>query len=142
MSSALRTRALAALAVGLAAAAGCGGGPPKAHVRGKVTFDGKPLAEGIIQFFPTGATGQTASAPIKDGVYDAEASVGEMKVTISANEVVGKQKMYDTPDSPTVDVVRQILPARYNTASELKTTLKEGTNENVDFELTSDKKKK
>ena len=54
---------------------------------------------------------------------------------------IGKQKMYDTPDSPTVDVVRQLIPARYNTASELKVTLKDGPNEGVNFELTSDKKK-
>lgn len=140
MSRDLRACALAGLAVGLAAAAGCGG-QPKAHVRGKVTLDGKPVAEGTIQFFPTGATGQTAAGTIKDGVYEAEASVGEMKVTISANEVVGKQKMYDTPDSPTVDVLRQIIPAKYNTASELKVTLTDGTNEDVNFELTSDKKK-
>jgi hypothetical protein len=132
---------VAVLAVGRAAAAGCGGGQPKAHVRGKVTLDGKPLAEGTIQFFPTGATGQTAAAPIKDGVYEVEASPGEMKVTISANEVVGKQKMYDTPDSPVVDVTRQIIPSRYNWESELKVTLKEGTNENVNFELTGGKTK-
>ena len=126
---------------GWLAVAGCGGGQPKAQVRGKVTLDGKPVAEGVIQFFPTGATGQSAAATIKDGVYEAETSVGEMKVTLSANEVVGKQKMYDTPDSPVIDVVRQLIPARYNTKSELKVTLKEGTNENVNFELEGGKKK-
>jgi hypothetical protein len=141
MTSNRRAYLLAALAVGLVAAAGCGG-QPKAHVRGKVTLDGKPVTDGIIQFFPTGATGQTAAGTIKDGVYDVEASVGEMKVTISANQVVGKQKMYDTPDSPEIDVLRQLIPARYNTASELKATLKDGTNDNVNFELTSGKEKK
>ena len=65
MSRDLRACALVALVFGLAAA-GCGG-QPKAHVRGTVTLDGKPVPEGIIQFFPTGATGQSAAAPIKDG---------------------------------------------------------------------------
>jgi hypothetical protein len=130
---------LVVLAVGLATVVGCGG-PPKAHVRGTVTLDGKPLPEGVIQFFPTGATGQTAAATIKDGVYEVEASVGAMKVTISANEVVGKQKLYDTPDSPVIDTVRQIIPARYNTKSELTADLVEGPNE-VNFDLKSDKKK-
>jgi hypothetical protein len=56
--------------------------------------------------------------------------------------VVGKQKLYDTPDSPIEDKVVEMLPARYNTLTELKATLKPGDNENVNFELTSGKEKK
>ena len=46
---------------------GCGG-QPKAHVRGKVTLDGKPLADGTIQFFPIGGNGQTAAIFRKAGL--------------------------------------------------------------------------
>jgi hypothetical protein len=42
-----------------------------------------------------------------------------MRVEFSAPKVVGQQKMYDTPDSPKVDVVAELLPRRYNVQSEL-----------------------
>ena len=134
MTTNLRRYFLAALGTVLAVGlAGCGG-PPRAHVKGTVTVDG------TIEFFPTGATGQSAGTAIKDGVYELDASVGEMKVSIHGVEVVGKQKAYDTPDSPVIDVVRNPVPARYNTKSELKKMLVAGPNE-INLELTSDKKK-
>lgn len=136
-----RAAAGLALAVALVAIAGCDGGPPRARVRGKVTLDGVPLKEGSIEFFPTGPTGQSAGTLINDGEYAVEASVGEMKVSINANEVVGKMKMYDTPDSPVVDKLRPLLPPRYNAQTELRATLTEGPNE-VNFDLKGDGKKK
>jgi hypothetical protein len=39
---------------------------------------------------------------------------------------VGKRKAYDTPDSPMVDIVEELIPARYNANSELKVTVKKG----------------
>ncbi len=113
---------------------GCGG-QPKAKVSGSVTLDGVPVEKGIIQFYPTGTSGQTAGAGIEHGKYSIEASVGEMKVTINASKVVGKNKMYDTPDSPVIDKVAEIIPAKYHSPSELKVTLSPGANENVNFDL-------
>jgi hypothetical protein len=140
MISNYRVRALTVLAMGLAAAvAGCGK-PPKAVVHGTVTLDGKPLADGSIEFFPIAGAGQSAGTAIKDGAYDVEASVGEMQVTINGIEVTGKQKAYDTPESPMIDVVRNPVPAKYNTKSELKKTLVAGQNE-ANFDLTSEKAK-
>ncbi|MBN9118596.1 MAG: hypothetical protein J0I06_05490 [Planctomycetes bacterium] len=139
MTTNFRHSFLAALALGLGAVVGCGG-PPKAHVKGTVTIDGKPLADGVIEFFPVGGSGQSAGTAIKDGAYELDASVGEMKVSVHGVEVIGKQKAYDTPDSPMIDTVRNPVPARYNTRSELKKTLVAGPNE-VNLELTSDKKK-
>ncbi|MBO0697750.1 MAG: hypothetical protein J2P46_05115 [Zavarzinella sp.] len=141
MSRKFPARALGALALGLAvvAAGGCGG-PPRAHVRGTVTLDGQPLANGTVEFFPVGGDGQSAGAAIKDGAYEVEASVGEMRVTVYGSEVVGQRKTYDTPDSPVEDVVRNPIPARYNTQSELKATLVPGRNE-VNFQLESGRTK-
>jgi hypothetical protein len=121
-------------------AGGCGG-QPKALVSGTVTLDGVPLETGTIQFYPVNGKGQSAGAGIQDGKYTGEASVGEMTVIINSSKVVGKQKMYDTPDSPVFDKVAELIPAKYNTISELKVTLKDGTNDGVNFELTSGKKK-
>jgi hypothetical protein len=135
-------RILSAAAAGLAAVAlvaGCGG-PPRAKVRGAVSLDGKALAKGTIEFFPTGPGGQSAAAVIADGTYEAEASPGEMRVTVYSTEVTGRQKAYNTPDSPVVETVRNVIPERYNTKSELKASLVAGPNE-VSFDLTSDRKK-
>jgi hypothetical protein len=101
-----------------------------------VTLDGAPLENGTIEFFPTGA-GSSAGTGITNGHYTVETSVGEMKVSINATKVVGKHKMYDTPDSPTVDKVADILPPKYNRTTELRTTLNPGANANVNFELKS-----
>ncbi len=140
MSNPLRCRAWAAAALAAVVVAGCGG-PPRAQVRGKVTVDGKPLANGSIEFFPADGKGQTAGVAIQNGEYQVETSPGEMKVSINGTEVVGKQKAYDTPDSPMIDIVRNAVPARYNAQSELRKTLNAGPNE-VNFDLTGDAKKK
>jgi len=133
--------AFAGAAVCLVLAAGCGGGQQKAQVSGTVTLDGVPIENGTIQFYPTGA-GQTAGGGIEQGKYKLDASVGEMTVTISATKVVGKQKAYDTPDSPVRDKVAEMVPDEYNKMSKLKVTLKPGVNENVNFDLVSKPNKK
>ena len=127
--------------IGLIVFSGCGG-EPKATVSGTVTLDGVPIENGTISFYPTGKAGQTAGAGIEKGMYTVEASVGEMTVQISASKVVGKHKAYDTPDSPMIEEVEELIAAEYNSASTLKVTLKPGINENVNFEVKSKKKHK
>src|SRR5438067_12731326 len=66
---------LAAVAVVLALAAGCGGGAkklPVAMVSGKVTFKGQPVPAGFITF--QAEQGPVKSAEIRDGVYDTSKS--------------------------------------------------------------------
>jgi hypothetical protein len=133
--------ALAGVLALLGLTAGCGG-QPKAKVSGTVTLDGQPIENGTIMFYPKSGKGQSAGGAITNGKYNVEASVGEMSVAISASKVVGKQKMYDTPDSPVLDKVVEMLPAQYNTLTKLTATLKPGTNDNVNFDLTSGKEKK
>jgi hypothetical protein len=123
------------------AASGCGDSK-KSLVSGTVSVDGDPLANGTIAFFPIDGKGPTAGAGIKDGKYEVEAGVGEMKVTINATKVVGQRKAYDTPDSPKIDIIQEILGPEYHSQSKLTATLKSGKNENVNFELKSNIKKK
>ena len=120
----------------VAAAAGCSGdGPTTVH--GTVTLNGEPLKEGTVRFVPVDPTaGGTAGAPIKDGKFTAEVPRGEMRVEISAPKVVGKRKMYDTPDSPEVDMVEELIPVRYNAQSDLKITVK-SSGQKETFTLTS-----
>ena len=53
--------------------------------------------------------------------------------------MVGQRKLYDTPDSPTADIVKERLPERYTggqTMSPIFVEIKNGANE-FNFDLTS-----
>jgi len=68
---------------------GCGGDPNRGSANGRVTFDGKPLAEGRIVFYPAGdTTGPATGAAIVDGYYsiqrDRGPAVGRNRVEINA----------------------------------------------------------
>ena len=108
-------------------------------VEGRVTLDGQPLKTGIIRFVP--ADGQTASADaqITDGKFTAKVPVGEKKVSISAPKVVGQRKMYNTPESPTIDTIEELLPAQYNAQSTLTLTVTSGSQQPPTFDLKSGK---
>ena len=63
---------------------GCGGGdkPKFANVKGKVTFDGKPIERGQISFATDGRAPSTME--IVDGEFNGQAMVGTNKITVSA----------------------------------------------------------
>ena len=93
----------------------------------------------VIQFNLSGEGDNAGQyhAIIKDGAFEVKLKAGSVsKVEISASKVVGKKKMYDTPDSPTYDLTEEIIPAKYNTKTELKHTAT-GSNQTVDFPLTT-----
>lgn len=125
-----------ASALPLLLVAGCSGGNPLGTVTGQVKLDGQPLRTGLIRFVPVGGMGQTADTGITEGKYTALVPVGEVVVEITAPRVVGKQKMYDTADSPVVQTVTELLPARYNVRSELRLTVQKGSQEKH-FEMRS-----
>jgi hypothetical protein len=124
------------LVVTIVAATGCSSESPQSTVRGTVTLDGAPLADGLINFVAIDQQSQTAEAKITDGRFEVAVPIGKKRVEIRAAKVVGKKKAYDTPDSPTVDIVEELLPARYNSQSELRMTVTEGAQEKA-FELQS-----
>ena len=101
--------------------AGCGGDktPEKFTVAGTVTLDETPIEKGTISFLPADGNGPTAGAVIQNGRYSAEVPAGSKKVSIQAPKVVGQRKLFDTPDSPTTDQVKEMVPEKYNS----KTTL-------------------
>jgi hypothetical protein len=114
---------------------GCSSEPAQGTVKGSVTLDGQPLESGMINFVSADASVPTAEATITAGKYEAFVPPGEKRVEIRAPKVTGKQKMYDTPDSPTVDVVTELLPPKYNIDSTLTMTVEDGEQEKS-FELT------
>jgi hypothetical protein len=121
---------LALLAVVLVAS--CDRGPRTGEVSGKVSYDGKPLESGAINFFPSDGTTPTAGGIIKDGKYAvAKVSAGKYKVTISGSQIVGQKKLYDTPNSPTAPITIDPLPEKYKdwNKTELTLDVKPGLNE-------------
>jgi hypothetical protein len=108
----------------------------RVQVRGKVTLDGKALPTGKISFDL--ANGEPpATFDILDGNYEGRAPVGKCKVMINSIQKVSmKEKM--KMDGPGYDSVAEenILPARYNTASEITRELVDGAND-FNFELKS-----
>lgn len=65
-------------ATGLIALAGCsGGGPPRFHASGNVTYGGQPVPAGSVTFVPDtskGNSGPAVSAEIKNGKYNTRGS--------------------------------------------------------------------
>jgi hypothetical protein len=123
----------------LMAVGGCSPDTGKGTVSGTVTLDGQPLKSGLIRFVPADGQTPTAEATITDGEFTAEVPVGEKQVSISAPKVVGKRPAYQTPNSPMIDIVEELLPARYNVTSELKLNVA-GGRQTEDFKLESGNK--
>ncbi len=115
---------------------GCSSKPGQATVSGTVTLDAQPLKTGIIRFVPVDGQTPTADATILDGKFAAKVPPGEKRVEIMAPKVVGTKKLYETPDSPAVDIVEELLPARYNLQSTLTITVVKGE-QTKDFPLES-----
>ena len=124
---------------------GCFGGSAeyieRAAISGTVTFVGKPLPEGSIQFVPDvdaagkPVRGKMAQALIKDGSYSLSAeegpAVGNNKVLINATRKTGK---FQESDGQKTEIMQQYIPARYNTQTTLQYDVKAGEN-TADFTL-------
>jgi hypothetical protein len=143
---------------------GCGGpdyeGEERAAVSGSVTLDGNAVTYGVITFSPAGE-GRTASGPIQDGKYAIDElngpNLGPYKVQIlgyeKAPEGIGADGGEGSEEEPVIgeegagedeeeqvegsdDVGDQIVPPKYNTATELEVEITSGENTH-DFPLTS-----
>src|SRR6185295_13421709 len=98
-------------------------------VTGSVTVDGEPAKVGAISFFAVDGRAPTAGAPIVDGKFSAQVNPGVCMVQIRVSKVVGKKKIYDTPNSPVREVWAEVLPPKYNDNTQLKLDVKRGENQ-------------
>jgi hypothetical protein len=118
-------------------ATGCGGS--KQGLEGKVTLDDRPLANGYITFRPLAAAkGPTVGGPIEDGRYAIQSKIpleGQFRVEITAMGKTGQKCSDDAGHQ--FDVEAQILPACYNTKSELDVTIEPKKNHDFPFSLKS-----
>jgi hypothetical protein len=135
-------RTMLLLIVGAGLASGCGRARTQAMrvpVKGKVLLDGKPLPSGRISF--NAMNGEPpATMQIQNGSYAGQAIVGRNRVMITSSKSSSMKKTMGF-DGPGYDesVEVNMLPARYNVATELEAVVAEGVQENsFDFELFSE----
>lgn len=124
---------------------GCGGSSAlefkRAEVEGTVTYEGKPLEDGLIRYVPDGEiiNGQVAGKPIfakiVQGTYqipiEKGATVGKNRVEVTCYLENGRQ---ENMSGEKAALVKQIIPAKYNSHSTLSVEIKEGKNLQ-DFDL-------
>jgi len=124
----------------LLVAVGCGKESSMGQLTGTVTVDGQPVEGGSIAFFPTDGKSQTTGGMIRLGDYSAQVPFGPAKVEIRVPKIMGKQKLYNTPDSDELPIVRETLPAKYNDRTELMVDIQPGA-KREDFALSTKKEK-
>ena len=115
---------MAALSV-LLPLAGCGSGDglERVVVSGSVSFKGQPVDFGQLRFKPqAGTAGPVTIAPVREGRYLADARggvpVGEHRVEILSFDMKAVDSQW--PSGPGANPPPQLLPAKFNTRSQLK----------------------
>jgi hypothetical protein len=122
------------------AATGCG--PSTRRVWGEVTLEGKPVAEGTIEFLPeAGTAGPSTGTLIQAGRYDLESNKGLLaggtyKVSIAAMAKTGNKQPHPITPSVQVEEIANLIPLRYNNRTTLQITVAHADAENQrDFHL-------
>src|SRR5262245_49648092 len=113
-----RSSVMAVLAT-LFLATGCSG-TNETTVSGTITVDGTPPKKGSIAFIPLDGQSRTSGGAITDGKYESQIPIGKQRVEIRISKVVGQRKLYNTANSPTQDILEEVLPPKYNSESELQ----------------------
>ncbi len=122
----------------LALAVGCGeSGLDLSSVEGMVTFDGQPLPNAIVNFEPTEGGGERSSydGPTDEsGHYQLHATASQKGAEPGDYTVHITVPTFAADDPRAKTAVK--VPAKYNTKSELRATVKDGKN-TFDWPLTS-----
>ena len=94
-------------------------------ITGTVTLDGKPVQNGQIDFAPVdNGAGISAGGQILNGKYTVRIKPGKMGVSISASEIVKKEKPTAEEIERGIDkITKETIPEKYNRRSELKQEL-------------------
>jgi hypothetical protein len=150
-----RRLAGAALAVGLATLAGCGGGPKLASVSGVVTVDGKPYTEAVVSFQPIGDKGNPSPGRGSSGYTDANgrfvlkydgtedgAVVGThlVRIQTKGNNVAPLVEGTGSDDyTPPAGVKIDPIPPEWNGLSEKTFVVPAGGTDQANFDIVSRK---
>jgi hypothetical protein len=122
----------------IALAIGCNreGLPGLGRVTGTITMDGKPVPNALVSFEPVDGSGATAMGRTDEqGKYELWYSRGN-KGAKTGEHLVRINTYEETGEDDGRQIQRETIPARYNAKTELKATVKSGSN-TLDFELKS-----
>lgn len=118
---------------------GCGSENPlsRQRVTGTVTLNKEPVANGTIRFEPAGPQGVASGTTISQGKFDIPAErglpTGEYIVRISA---AGEGVAAEAAPGDSSKLAEELIPAAYNSNSQLKITVNAGANQPHVFDLT------
>jgi hypothetical protein len=121
------------------AVVGCANQEPAGiPVSGTVTFQGKPLDQGAIEFSPTSQQGTFSGGEIVDGQYSIPAeqglAPGSYDVRITSSEG-GTQAPADQAPGESTITAKERIPAAYNSATTLKVDVTKDGNKTFDFQI-------
>ena len=122
--------AAAILLAGVACIAGCGGS--ETEVSGRILMDGQPLKEGEIIFEEADNSVTPAVGKIVGGKYQTKVLPGSKVVRINASRpsaIVDPHMGVPTSES--------MIAEEFNVQSKLKADIRPGTQDEVNFEVTS-----
>lgn len=129
------------LLIGLGLLLGCGHGSrlDRVVVSGKVSYQGKPVSEGMITFVPIKDTkGPASSAIIQDSLYQVVAAggvpTGTHRVEIQAFRPLANRSNHP-PFLQDREPREQYLPEKYNRQSTLEATVTTESVQTQDFDL-------
>jgi hypothetical protein len=123
-----------ALCLGLALAVGCGEsrkGPAEVPVKGQVTLDGKPMAEGEVTLSVAGLPGRPF--PVSNGAFSGTALEGKNRVEVRAFKA-GPPLSTDPEKKPTK---ANYIPDKYNVQSKLEADVTPKGPNDFKFDVTS-----
>ena len=104
--------------------------------KGKVTYDGEPIATGTITFIPAGGDGPTTGGPITNGTYSVNLPPGKYRVQIFGSRVTGTEIAGpgEVDAGQEREIVEEYVPANYNHRTTLTADLQQ-SNRSLDFNL-------
>jgi hypothetical protein len=133
-----RSAATFLIALLSATVAGCDSGPTAGEVRGKVTFKGQPVKEGMVTFLNTTEGGAYEGQINSDGTFAVPnpVAVGEYVVEIKPLVVIVDTDPGKSPPAP-MEKPAPDIPKKYRMqgTTPLKASVKAGSNE-LNFDMT------
>jgi hypothetical protein len=112
--------------------AGCSNEPRQYRVQGTVKFQGQPVADGQIMLHADDSN-DVGIGKISGGVYELKCTAGPKTVRITATQETGRMLEGGMGDKVPEKV--EIIPPKYNTASNEKRTIEPRDGQSLDFDL-------
>ena len=117
---------------------GCRDTTGRQSVSGEVSLNGEPLPQGQVSLRPIGR-GPRVGGKVVDGEFDIERSKGPLpgQYAVSINSFQETGRMISPESNPSMKVpeVKQALPSKYNTRTELRMEVAGDGDNHFRFEL-------